>query len=309
MNSGGQTDRGPRHYLRVLARRKYVFLLALVLVPATALVQSLRQGDLYEASARVISSSRPVSSPLLGAYSPAVAKRVLAKVPVPGETVQDLLRATTVSTEESANSDPSLDPYRAEPGRDHVQRSPARTGPRAPTRERVRTPAHALSPWPRRGAAQGSHRDRRAPDRGRPCPGRAARGPRRSPRAAAHAPGAADVPGARCGTRDLSREGRAAPGSEPSVGDRAGRAPGTWAGIALGGVRLSLRVRGRGGDGDWHAAPGPPSLPSEQAFRRRRPRGSRQHRGRGFSLTPRQCGVLQQTTACSNDHGGGCPTG
>ena len=110
MNSGGQTDRGPRHYLRVLARRKYVFLLAIVLVPGTALVQSLRQEALYEASARVISSSRPVSSPLLGAYSPAVAKRVLAKVPAPGETVQDLLRATTVSTEASAASDPSSAP-------------------------------------------------------------------------------------------------------------------------------------------------------------------------------------------------------
>ena len=107
MKSGGQTDRGPRHYLRVLARRKHVFLLALVLVPGTALVQSLRQTELYEASARVISSSRPVSSPLLGAHSPAVAQRVLAKVPAPGESVQDLLRDTSVSTEASAPSDPA----------------------------------------------------------------------------------------------------------------------------------------------------------------------------------------------------------
>jgi len=110
MKSGGRTDRGPRDYLRVLARRKYVFLLALVLVPGTALVQSLRQRDLYEASARVISTARPVSSQLLGAHSPTVAKRVLANVPTPGETVQDLLRATTVSTEESADSDPSSAP-------------------------------------------------------------------------------------------------------------------------------------------------------------------------------------------------------
>ena len=107
MKSGEQTDPGPRHFRRVLARRKYVFLLALVLVPGTAFVQSLRQSHVYEASARVISSSRPVSSPLLGAYSPTVARRVLAKVPTPGETVQDLLRATTVTTETTAVSDPS----------------------------------------------------------------------------------------------------------------------------------------------------------------------------------------------------------
>ena len=107
MKSGGQTDRGPRHYFQVLARRKYVFLLALVLVPGTALVQSLRQKEIHEASSRVISSSRPVSSPLVGTYSPTVAERVLAKVPIPGETVQDLLRATKVSTEATTAAEPS----------------------------------------------------------------------------------------------------------------------------------------------------------------------------------------------------------
>jgi Mrp family chromosome partitioning ATPase len=104
MEPGGQTDRGPRHYVRALARRKSVVLLAIVLVPATTLVQSLRQERVYEASARVIPSSRPISPELRGAYSPAIAAKVLAKIPVPGETARDLLSATIVSTDTGADS-------------------------------------------------------------------------------------------------------------------------------------------------------------------------------------------------------------
>jgi succinoglycan biosynthesis transport protein ExoP len=56
-----------RDYLRVLRRRKWVILLALVVVPATAVVLSLRQDPVYEASADVLLSQQNLATALAGA--------------------------------------------------------------------------------------------------------------------------------------------------------------------------------------------------------------------------------------------------
>ena len=96
----GQPGR-PRQYVRALVRRKNVALLAIAVVPATTLAESLRQQPVYEASARVIPTSRPFSPELQGAYSRATAARVLSEVAVPDKAPRDLLSAVTVSADEN----------------------------------------------------------------------------------------------------------------------------------------------------------------------------------------------------------------
>jgi succinoglycan biosynthesis transport protein ExoP len=118
-----QGDRTLRAYLRTVRRRKEVVLLAMFLVPAAALVASARQTAVYEASARVLVSQDSIAGDLLGArleasskppdrevktqaqlaHAPAVAQRVLAAVPVEGESVQGLLRHSSVSAHPDAD--------------------------------------------------------------------------------------------------------------------------------------------------------------------------------------------------------------
>ena len=113
-----QSETPRRGYLRPVFARKGVVLLAMVLVPLTALVASLSQPVAYEASARVFLSQGSVpgeaGSPLGGnfdtpqravktqarlAHSPVVAAAVLDEVPAKNGSAQRLLRESTVEAE------------------------------------------------------------------------------------------------------------------------------------------------------------------------------------------------------------------
>ena len=112
-----------RDYLRVLRRRKWVVLLAALLVPAAAAAVSLRQDAVYEASAGVVLRSDDIASALIGsldagsqgdparlaktqarvASTRAVAERAVARSGLPGMTAEQALDATTVSASSDAD--------------------------------------------------------------------------------------------------------------------------------------------------------------------------------------------------------------
>jgi succinoglycan biosynthesis transport protein ExoP len=127
-----QGDRTLRGYLGTLRRRRGVVLLAMVLVPLTALVASAMQRAEYEASARVLlrqgsppgdllqSSSnlldRTLRTQAQVAHGPALARRVVAAVPSEDLSAQGLVRQSSVVARPDAdilvfsvrNSDPRL---------------------------------------------------------------------------------------------------------------------------------------------------------------------------------------------------------
>jgi Mrp family chromosome partitioning ATPase len=110
-------------HLRVLARRKWIVLLALVVTPVVALVIALQEKPLYQGSAQVLLrhdnlpasvSGIPDSSPALDpvrvaqtqadlARVPTVALRTLAAAGVHGRTALDFLNASGVSTTTNAD--------------------------------------------------------------------------------------------------------------------------------------------------------------------------------------------------------------
>ena len=121
-------------YLRVLGRRKVLFLLIVVLVPATAIAVSLRQAPTYQASAEVLLGAPAQVDSVTGAQPtytdparvaqtraelarvPTVVDRVLAEVPSAGLDRTEVLESSTVSTTLGSdlltfsveNSDPRL---------------------------------------------------------------------------------------------------------------------------------------------------------------------------------------------------------
>jgi len=112
-----------RDYLGVLRRRKWIILLAVVLVPAAAVGFSLHQQKLYQAQAKVLLSTQNLAAQLTGTQNtginetqteivqtqaevarvPAIAGRVLRRVPGTGLTVSGFLADSSVSA--SANAD------------------------------------------------------------------------------------------------------------------------------------------------------------------------------------------------------------
>jgi polysaccharide biosynthesis transport protein len=112
-----------RDYLRVLKRRKWIVLQALVLVPAAAVAFSVRQEAIYEASAEVLLSRQNLAATLTGtddpnqslqaervaqtqadlARVPTVAARTLEAAGLTDRTPSDLLDASKVSAK--TNSD------------------------------------------------------------------------------------------------------------------------------------------------------------------------------------------------------------
>ena len=111
------------HVLRVLRRRKWLFLQAVVLVPAVAVVVSLRQQELYRSSAEVLLSSQNLAASLTGiqdltfaqgaervaqtqadlARVPEVAGRVLEATGLTDRTPADFLEASEVSAKVNAD--------------------------------------------------------------------------------------------------------------------------------------------------------------------------------------------------------------
>src|SRR5947209_4050415 len=110
-------------YLRVLRRRKWLVLMAVVLVPAAAVGFSLKQKAKYEASAQVLLSRQSfanslnnVSDPSFSidpnrlpqtqadvARVPTVAQRTLAALHLTDRTPTDLLNQSTVSPSAAAD--------------------------------------------------------------------------------------------------------------------------------------------------------------------------------------------------------------
>ena len=114
-------------YLRVLARRKFLFLLIVLLVPATAVAVSLNQTPTYRASAVVYLTPRDLGTAYIDpqrvaqtraelARVPAVVDPVLEAVPSAGLDRKEFLESSTVSTTLGSdiltfsveNSDPGL---------------------------------------------------------------------------------------------------------------------------------------------------------------------------------------------------------
>src|ERR1035437_582261 len=97
-----------RDYLHVVRRRKWIILLAVVLVPLAAVLFSLHQQSLYRASAQGLLSSQNLAAQLTGTQStginlqpdriaatqadvarvPDIAQRVLAQITGTGLTAQ-----------------------------------------------------------------------------------------------------------------------------------------------------------------------------------------------------------------------------
>ena len=133
---GGHGAATLRDYLHVARRRKWIILLAVVLVPAAAIAFSLHEQKLYQAQAKVLLSAQNLAAQLTGTQNtginepqteivqtqaevarvPAIAERVLRNVPAPGLTVASFLADSGVSaspnsdilTMEVTNHDPAL---------------------------------------------------------------------------------------------------------------------------------------------------------------------------------------------------------
>ena len=112
-----------RDYLHVVRRRKWIILQAVVLVPLAAVLFSLHQQKLYEASAQVLLSTQNLAAQLTNTQStglnlqpdriaqtqagvarvPAIARAVLKEVPGTGLTVDQFLSDSSVSTSPNAD--------------------------------------------------------------------------------------------------------------------------------------------------------------------------------------------------------------
>ena len=112
MNDGGSLL---RHYGQVLGRRKWTLLMPVLVVPALALALAARQESVYEASSQVLLGQQTLAQTLAGipvgeqsdrevvtqagvARVPAVARKVLRRVPASGMTVRDFLAHSAVTT-------------------------------------------------------------------------------------------------------------------------------------------------------------------------------------------------------------------
>ncbi|MCU1430827.1 MAG: hypothetical protein JWL83_4827, partial [Actinomycetia bacterium] len=112
-----------RDYVHVVRRRRWIILQAVVLVPLAAVLFSLHQQKLYQASSQVLLSSQNLAAQLTGTQTtginlqpdriaqtqasvarvPDLARRVLARVAGSGLTVEELLADSNVSTATNAD--------------------------------------------------------------------------------------------------------------------------------------------------------------------------------------------------------------
>src|ERR1700704_364922 len=112
-----------RDYLHVLQRRRWIFLQAVVLVPLAAVLFSLHQQKMYEASAQVLLSAQNLAQTLTGTQStginlqpdriaqtqagvaraPGIASRVLNDVSGSRLTVDQFLGRSSVTTSPNAD--------------------------------------------------------------------------------------------------------------------------------------------------------------------------------------------------------------
>src|SRR4051794_11458066 len=111
-------------YLEVIKRRKWIMVQALILVPLVAVLLSLSQGKLYQATAQVLLTYQDLAAGVTGtadnagvlqqpdrlaqtqvlvARVPAIFDRAVATAGVPGRTAQELRDASDVSVEANAD--------------------------------------------------------------------------------------------------------------------------------------------------------------------------------------------------------------
>lgn len=121
---GATRDGATLHdYLRVLRRRKWIILTAVIVVPAVAVAMSLRQQALYQSTAEVLLSNKDIAAGLTGvsgnsiyqtservaqtqadlATTPTVARRALASAGVRGVSPYALLGAVSVQPRPDAD--------------------------------------------------------------------------------------------------------------------------------------------------------------------------------------------------------------
>jgi succinoglycan biosynthesis transport protein ExoP len=123
MDNRPPQERKLHDYLHVLRRRKWIALQAVVLLPLVAVVLSLRQERLHQASAQVLLSRDDLAAALTGTLTPAaaqqperlvetqadlarvsaVARRVLAAAGAPNGSVKEFLRASSVTAKPEAD--------------------------------------------------------------------------------------------------------------------------------------------------------------------------------------------------------------
>jgi succinoglycan biosynthesis transport protein ExoP len=119
------TDQGIalHQYLRVIRRRKWIIVAAVVLVPLVAVVHAVRQPAVYEASAKVLLSRESLANTLTGSQDqsvwmideptfvktqadvarvPAIAQAVVSKLGVSGMTPGQFLGESSVATAENS---------------------------------------------------------------------------------------------------------------------------------------------------------------------------------------------------------------
>jgi succinoglycan biosynthesis transport protein ExoP len=121
--SGSSKNSTLHDYLQVVQRRKWLIVQALVLVPLAALVFSLRQHHVYQASSGVLLSNQSLTSQLSGtidpsayqqpdrfaqtqadlAHVPIVAERTLRALGLHNRSAQDLLKNYSASPRSNAN--------------------------------------------------------------------------------------------------------------------------------------------------------------------------------------------------------------
>ncbi|MBI4171380.1 MAG: hypothetical protein HY511_01340, partial [Actinobacteria bacterium] len=111
-----------RDYLRVVRRRKWVILQAVVLVPLAATLWAVQQDPVYVASAEVLVSQQNIAQSLTGtdvsgggpperalatqarlAEGPEVARRTLAALKITDMTVTELMIASTVTARKNTD--------------------------------------------------------------------------------------------------------------------------------------------------------------------------------------------------------------
>jgi uncharacterized protein involved in exopolysaccharide biosynthesis len=160
-----------RDYLRVVRRRKWIILQAVVLVPLAAVAFSLQQQKLYRANADVLLVQQNLGTQLNGitdptlyqqpdrkaqtqadlARSPDVARRALQAAGLGGRSTQDLLSHSSVAAKQNADLLRSL-------SRIEIRRSPpasqTRTaGPTSATeRSSIRPPCSRRNEMSMRGS-------------------------------------------------------------------------------------------------------------------------------------------------------------
>ena len=220
----GDGSKSLQDHIGVLRRRKWILLLAIIVVPVAAIVYSLTQETLYKASASVILSRQDPAASLAGlpdAVSAEDPRRFI-------DTQVTIARSLELAREVIAATNLSQTPFEFQGAllglddaghrRHGLQLHSPDRRPGEPDRHRVRDPVHRLSPPARHRGARPRPRRPRGADHAAAQPGPRGIAPPRQP--SREGPAAADPRGVddlECQSRPCGRRaeaGTAAPGPQ-----------------------------------------------------------------------------------------------